>query len=46
LEEAILKNETYIKSETLTDSLVFLDDLENGIEIEFDEIKTRIVINK
>jgi isoleucyl-tRNA synthetase len=46
LEEAILKNETYIKSETLTDSLVFVDDLENGIEIEFDEIKTRIVINK
>jgi isoleucyl-tRNA synthetase len=46
LEEAILKNETYIKSETLTDSLVFSDDLENGIEIEFDEIKTRIVINK
>jgi isoleucyl-tRNA synthetase len=46
LEEAILKIETYIKSETLTDSLVFVDDLENGIEIEFDEIKTRIVINK
>jgi isoleucyl-tRNA synthetase len=46
LEEAILKNETYIKSETLTDSLVFVDNLENGIEIEFDEIKTRIVINK
>jgi isoleucyl-tRNA synthetase len=46
LEEAILKNETYIKSETLTDSLVFVDELENGIEIEFDEIKTRIVINK
>jgi isoleucyl-tRNA synthetase len=46
LEEAILKNETYIKSETLTDSLVFVDDLENGIEIEFDEIKTKIVINK
>ena len=46
LEEAILKNETYIKSETLTDSLVFVDNLENGTEIEFDEIKTRIVINK
>ncbi|MEY3499216.1 MAG: hypothetical protein RL308_885 [Bacteroidota bacterium] len=46
LEEAILKNETYIKSETLTDSLVFVDDLENGIEIEFDDIKTKIIINK
>ena len=46
LEEAILKNKTYIKSETLTDSLVFVDDLENGIEIEFDDIKTKIIINK
>ena len=46
LEEAILKNEAYIKSETLTDSLIFMDDLEAGIEIEFDKIKTRILINK
>ncbi|MBF7091080.1 isoleucine--tRNA ligase [Flavobacterium sp. ALJ2] len=46
LENAILKNEDYIKSETLTYSLVFLDELESGIEIEFDDIKTMILISK
>ena len=46
LEEAILENEDYIKSETLTSDLVFVDELENGIEIEFDEIKTKITITK
>ena len=46
LEEAILKNEDYIKSETLTDDLVFVDVLENGTEIEFDDIKTMILISK
>jgi isoleucyl-tRNA synthetase len=46
LEEAILSNEDYIKSETLTESLVFVDQLINGTEIEFDEIKTTIVISK
>ncbi|WP_166921160.1 isoleucine--tRNA ligase [Flavobacterium poyangense] len=46
LEEAILKNEDYIKSETLTDDLVFVDALENGTEIEFDDIKTTILISK
>nr|WP_315206127.1 isoleucine--tRNA ligase [uncultured Flavobacterium sp.] len=46
LEEAILKNEAYIKSETLTSDLVFVDEIENGIEIEFDDIKTMILISK
>ena len=46
LEEAILKNETYIKSETLTNNLVFVDEIENGTEIEFDDIKTMILISK
>ena len=46
LEEAILKNEAYIKSETLTHDLVFVDDLKEGTEIEFDEIKTMILISK
>ncbi|AWK03336.1 isoleucine--tRNA ligase [Flavobacterium crocinum] len=46
LENAILKNEEYIKSETLTDDLVFVDTLENGTEIEFDDIKTMILISK
>ena len=46
LEEAILENVDYIKSETLTSDLVFVDDLENGTEIEFDEIKTMLLISK
>ncbi|WP_438967179.1 isoleucine--tRNA ligase [Flavobacterium sp.] len=46
LEEAILSNEAYIKSETLTESLVFVDQVINGTEIEFDDIKTTIVISK
>ena len=46
LEHAINSNLTYIKSETLTNELVFEDDFENGIEIEFDEIKTKLLISK
>ncbi|MFV8269196.1 isoleucine--tRNA ligase [Flavobacterium sp. GT2N3] len=46
LEVAILKNVDYIKSETLTDELVFVDELEKGVEIEFDEIKTMLLISK
>jgi len=46
LEEAVSKNEDYIKSETLTEDLVFADVLENGTEIEFDDIKTVILISK
>jgi isoleucyl-tRNA synthetase len=46
LEAAVKANEEYIKSETLTETLVFNETIENGIEIEFDEIKTRITITK
>jgi len=46
LENAVQANEIYIKSETLTETLVFEENIENGIEIEFDEIKTRISITK
>jgi len=46
LEKAIKANESYIKSETLTESLDFVTDLKDGVEIEFDEIKTRILISK
>ena len=44
LEEAVKGNVDYIKSETLTEELVFVDNINNGTEIEFDEIKTKIVI--
>ena len=46
LQEAILANESYIKSETLTEELLFAENLENGIEIEFDDIKTKLTITK
>ncbi|WP_396139292.1 isoleucine--tRNA ligase [Flavobacterium sp.] len=46
LEKAVAANENYIKSETLTETLVFVDHLDTGTEIEFDNIKTRILISK
>jgi isoleucyl-tRNA synthetase len=46
LEKAVNANQKYIKSETLTETLDFSTDLNNGIEIEFDSIKTRILISK
>ncbi len=46
LEQAIKNNEKYIMSETLTQELVFEDEVKNGIEIEFDDIKTTILISK
>ena len=46
LEEAIQANSEYIKAETLTEELVLEDKVENGIEIEFDNIKTMILISK
>ncbi len=46
VEQAVNKNLEYIKTETLTDSLTFVEQLENGIEIEFDDIKTRIIVDK
>ena len=46
LEQAIKNNENYIMSETLTQELVFEDEVKNGIEIEFDDIKTMILISK
>ncbi|MBM6500517.1 isoleucine--tRNA ligase [Flavobacterium macrobrachii] len=46
LAKAIKENENYIKSETLTETLVLENEVTNGTEIEFDEIKTRILISK
>ncbi len=46
IEEAVNANLEYIKSETLTDELKFVDVLENGMEIEFDELNTQISITK
>ena len=46
LEEALEANSEYIMAETLTEELLIEDKVENGIEVEFDEIKTKILISK
>jgi isoleucyl-tRNA synthetase len=46
LERSIAANEHYIKTETLTKELVFVDELENGTEIAFDDVQTKILIKK
>ena len=46
LEAAIMDNIFYVKSETLTEHLEFVETIESGIEIEIDDIKTNITITK
>ncbi|NEW78581.1 MAG: isoleucine--tRNA ligase [Gelidibacter sp.] len=46
LGRSIAANEHYIKTETLTKELVFVDELENGTEIAFDDVQTKILIEK
>jgi isoleucyl-tRNA synthetase len=43
---AIEGNLNYIKSETLADNLSIVESIENGDEISFDNINTKISINK
>jgi isoleucyl-tRNA synthetase len=46
IEHAIRDNESYIKLETLTNNLLLVDDLKNGIEIAFDDVNTKLLIKK
>jgi len=46
IEMAINANITYIKSETLTNELAIIDKLEDGIEIDFDDVHTKLFIQK
>ncbi|RXP61358.1 isoleucine--tRNA ligase [Lutibacter sp. HS1-25] len=46
LERSIEANEDYIKTETLTKELVFEEHIENGIEVSFDDVNTKILITK
>jgi len=45
-EASILENKEYVMTETLTQELIFVDELENGTEIEFDTIKSKLLISK
>ena len=44
--KAIAANKDYIKSETLTNEIEIIDKLEDGIEIAFDEVNTKLYIKK
>ncbi|NGZ90557.1 isoleucine--tRNA ligase [Psychroflexus maritimus] len=46
IEAAVNKNLTYIRQETLTSSLTFETDINQGVEIEFDNLKTVLKIKK
>ncbi len=46
IQQAVEANLDYIKAETLTETLVFTDDLINGTEIEFDNVITKISVSK
>ncbi|MDX1472123.1 MAG: DUF5915 domain-containing protein, partial [Flavobacteriaceae bacterium] len=46
LEFAINKNLEYIKTETLTEKIDILDKVESGIEIAFDDVETKLSIQK
>ena len=43
---AVNDNEAYIKTETLTNDLKIVDNLDNGIDIAFDEVNTKLFIKK
>lgn len=43
---AVNSNIDYIKTETLSDEVCILNDLDKGINVEFDEINTRLFIEK
>ena len=44
--EALASNETYIKTETLTENLIIKEQIEDGIEIAFDDVYTKLLIKK
>jgi isoleucyl-tRNA synthetase len=46
LKEKIEKNSKYICSETLGEKISFIEKMESGTEVFFDDIKTRITIKK
>ena len=46
LDTAVAQNLEYIKEETLTDTLSFKVEMEQGTEISFDGIQTKLSINK
>ncbi|MBQ4913157.1 isoleucine--tRNA ligase [Maribacter sp. MMG018] len=46
VEQAVTSNLSYIKTETLTAELIFEEELENGTKVAFDEVNTKLFIQK
>ena len=46
VDDAVRINEEYIKNETLTNELVLIDEIKNGTEVVFDNVKTELLIEK
>lgn len=46
IEKAVESNKEYVKSETLTAALDFEDNMEEGTEIAFDDVNTKLLIQK
>ncbi len=46
VEDAVAKNLLYIKNETLSQSLDLVDNIENGVAVEFDEVHTQLALEK
>ncbi|PTX45159.1 isoleucyl-tRNA synthetase [Christiangramia gaetbulicola] len=46
IEDAVNDNITYIKNETLTAKLEFVEVVDEGAEVEFDEVATKLFIKK
>ncbi len=46
IEDAVNDNITYIKNETLTAKLEFVEVVDEGAEVEFDEVTTKLFIKK
>ena len=46
IEQAVHTNLEYIKTETLTEELEIMDHVNNGIDIAFDDIQTKLFIQK
>ena len=44
--QAVNNNLDYIKTETLTDNLEIINQIDNGIEIAFDDVNTKLSIQK
>lgn len=46
IENAVAQNIEYIKTETLTQTLLFQDEMSGGLDIKFDDVETKLAIKK